>query len=207
MQTAQRTAAGSSLSSERNRLRGKWIAQIDRFLDGSTAGSLWETDSVVTSLFSGDQQAAADRDPVLIQRQRKRARSDPSQLCLTSLSADIAVGYASYLASDELLNLALTSKLYGAPVSMRRGFWSLAEEVARQRYEAASASEKGGVPRGGERPLWLKLLHRLELYRSRCGSIICWATHWPTRKYTPETSDMLAGTCLVVRALRQRLSS
>ena len=42
-----------------------------------------------------------------------------------------------------------------------RGIWSLAEEVARQRYEAASASEKGGVSRRGGRPLWIELLHRL----------------------------------------------
>ena len=38
-------------------------------------------------------------------------------------------------------------------------------QVARQRYETATESEKGGVPRMGEPPLWLKLLHRLEVHR------------------------------------------
>ena len=136
---------------------------MDRFLAGSTADSLREADSAVTSLFGGEK---ADEDPTPIQHQRKRAkRSDCSPVRLTSLSADIAARYASYLASDDLLNLALTSKLYGAPASMRRGFWSLSEEVARQRYEAASVSEKCGVPRRGGRPLWLKLLNRLERHR------------------------------------------
>ena len=99
------------------------------------------------------------------QRRNKRVKSDCGPVRLTSLSADIAVRCASYLASDDLLNLALTSKLYGAPAGMRRGFWSLSEEVARQRYETATASEKGGVPSRGGRPLWLKLLRRLEVHR------------------------------------------
>ena len=154
----------SSLASERDRHRSRWTAQMDRFLDGSTADSLREADSVLTSLFGGDQ---AHEDPTSIQQQqqRKRVKPDCGPVRLTSLSADIAIKYASYLASGDLLNLALTSKLYGAPVGMRRGFWSLSEEVARQMYEAATASEKGGVPRTGGRPLWLKLLHRLELHR------------------------------------------
>ncbi|EJK53991.1 hypothetical protein THAOC_26467 [Thalassiosira oceanica] len=158
---AQPAAAGSPLASERDRLRGKWIAQMDRFLDGSTADSLREADSAVVGLFGGGGQRAAEPT----HQQRKRVKSDCSPVCLTSLSADIAVRYASYLASDDLLNLALTSKLYGAPVGMRRGFWSLSEEVARLKYEAATTSEKGGVPRREGRPLWLKLLHRLELLK------------------------------------------